>query len=106
MSKTTRKEKEQGYGICENNNQLEQKNILSGDVLSHIGEDTVYRAAAEAQSWFNNDFGRGVDALLTGRRSKFVSVMHQFPPLNEISFLEHQWHCLITLNATVFMLTG
>ena len=52
------------------------------DALSHMGEATVYRAAAEAQYWFNNDFGRGVDALVTGRRNKFVSAMHQFPPLH------------------------
>ena len=57
------------------------------NALSHMREETVYQVAAESQSRFNNDFGRGVDALVTGRRSKYVSAMHQFPPLHFIYFL-------------------
>ena len=69
MSKTTRKYKEQGYSICANNDLSEQKIAIFRDALSHMGEDTVYRAAVEALSWFNDDFGIGVDALVTGCRS-------------------------------------
>ena len=87
MSKTTRKEKGQGYGICANNDPSEHKISIFQDDLSHMGEATVYRAAAEAQSRFNNYFGRGVHALVTGRRSKCVSAMHQFPPLHSIYYL-------------------
>ena len=50
--------------------------------LSHMVEATVYWAAAESQSRFNHDFGRRVDALVNGRRSKWESTMHQFPTLN------------------------
>ena len=50
-------------------------------------EATVYRAAAEAQSLFNSDLGRGVYALVTGRRSICVSAMHKFPLLHSIYFL-------------------
>ena len=39
-------------------------------------KSTVCLAAAESQSWFKNDFGRGVDALVTGHKSKFLSAMH------------------------------
>ena len=63
------------------------------DALSHMGEAKVYRPDAEAQSRFNNDFGRGVDALVTGRRGKCVSAMHNFTPLHLISFLRHQCYC-------------
>ena len=80
MTNTTRKEKKQGYGICKNNDPLEQNFAIFRDDLSHMGEATVYREAAKAQCRFNNDFGRGVDALVTRQRSKCVSVMHQFPP--------------------------
>ena len=81
MSKTTRKEKEQGYGIHANENPWEQTFAIFWDALSHMGEDTVYQADAEAQYWFKNDFGCGVDALVTGCRSKCVRLMHQFSPL-------------------------
>ena len=70
MSKTAHKEKEQGYGIC----------AIFRDALSHMGEATVYWAAAEAQSWLKNDFGRRVDALVTGHRTKYVGAKHQFTP--------------------------
>ena len=50
-------------------------------------KNMVYPADVEAQSRFNSDFGRGVEALVTGRRSKFLSAMHKFPPLNLIYFL-------------------
>ena len=50
--------------------------------VTHMGEATVYRAFAEAQSWFNNDFGYKVDELVTGCRSKCVITMHDFPPLH------------------------
>ena len=69
MSKTTRKEKVKWYGICANNNPPEQTLSILRDALSHMGEATVYWAAAEAQYRFNNDFGRRVDALVTGIRS-------------------------------------
>ena len=71
----------------ENNNPSEQTFAILWNALSHIGEATVYQAAAEAQSWFNNDFGRRVGALVTGRRSKCVSAVHQFPPMHYIYFL-------------------
>ena len=93
MSKTTRKEKEQKYGICANNDPPEQSFAIFQDDLSHMEEATVHLAAAEAQSRFNNDFGRRVDALVTGRRSKGVSEIHQFLPLHSIYFLSHQLYC-------------
>ena len=85
--KTMCKDKEQGYDISANKNPLEQTFAILRDALSHMEEAMVYWSAAEAQSRFNNDFGCGVDALLTGHRSKCVSVMHQFPPLHSIYFL-------------------
>ena len=48
MYKTTRKEKEQGHGIHANNDPLEQYFAILWDALSHMGEATVYQAAAEA----------------------------------------------------------
>ena len=36
MYKTTYKEKEQGYGICANNNPSEQKFAICRDALSHM----------------------------------------------------------------------
>ena len=41
MSKTTRKDKEQEYGICENNDPLEEKFAIFRDALSHMGEATI-----------------------------------------------------------------
>ena len=76
MPKTTRKEKEQGYGFRENNDSSEQKFAIFQDALSLMGEAMVYRAASEAQSRFNNDFGHRVDKIVTRRRSKWVSEMH------------------------------
>ena len=76
MPKTTCKEKEQGYGIRANNNPSEQKFAIVQDDLSLMGEAVVYRAASEAQSRFNNDFGHRVDKIVTRRRSKWVSEMH------------------------------
>ena len=46
MSKTMRKEKEQGYGICANNDPSEKSFTIFRDALSNMGEATVYRAAA------------------------------------------------------------
>ena len=77
-----RKEKEQGYGICANNDPSEPKKSIFRDALSHMGDATVYWAAAEAQSQFNNDFGHGVDILVTGCKSKCVIAMYHFPPLH------------------------
>ena len=57
------------------------------DSLSHMGEATIYRAAAEGQYRFKNYYGRGVYALVTGLRSTCVSAMHQFTPLYSIYFL-------------------
>ena len=91
--KKTRKEKEQGYGIRSKNDPSEQTFAIFWDAFSQMRDDTVYRAAAEAQSRLNNDIGRRVDALVTGRRSKCVSDMHQFPPLHSIYFLYHQCYC-------------
>ena len=73
MKQTTRKEKEEGYGIRANNDPSERNFAIFRDALSHMGNASIYRAAAEAQSRMNNDFGRNVDALVTGRSSKFVS---------------------------------
>ena len=87
MSKKMRKEKEQGYSICANNDPSEMIFEIFRDALSHKGEATVYWVAAEAQSRFKKDFGRKLDALVTGNRSKFVSDMHHFCPLHSIYFL-------------------
>ena len=75
MSKTTPKEKEQGYGIRANNNPSEQNFAIFRDALSHMGNASVYVAAAGAQSRGNNDWGLGVDSLVTGCKSKNVSVL-------------------------------
>ena len=75
MSKTTPKEKEQGYGICANNDPSEINFAIFRDALSHMGNAYVYVAAAEAQSRGNNDWGLGVDYLVTGRKSKTVSIL-------------------------------
>ena len=42
-----RKEKEQGYRIFANNDLSEQNFAILQDALSHMGEATVYQAAAE-----------------------------------------------------------
>ena len=75
MPKTTPKEKEQGYGIRANNNPSERKFSIFRDYLSHTVNASVYVAAAEAQSRGNNDWGLGVDSLVTGSKSKTVSVL-------------------------------
>ena len=41
MSKTTRKEKEQGYGICANNDISGGEIAIFGGALSHMVEATV-----------------------------------------------------------------
>ena len=75
MSKTTPKEKEQGYGICVNNDPPKRNFAIFRDALSHMVNASMYVAAAEAQSQVNNDWGLGVDDLVTGRQSKTVSVL-------------------------------
>ena len=75
MSKTTRQEKEQGYGIRANNDPSEQGFAVFRDALSHMGNASVYKAAGEGSSRYNNDWGRGVDALVTGRKSNSVSAL-------------------------------
>ena len=75
MSKTTPKEKEQGYGIRSNNDPSERNFAIFRDALSHMGNASVYVAAAETQSRVNNDCGLGVDSLVTGSKSKTVSVL-------------------------------
>ena len=75
MSKTTPKEKEQGYGIHANNDPSERNVAIFKDALSHMGNASVYVAAAEAQSRGNNDWGLGVDSSVTGRKSKTLSVL-------------------------------
>ena len=75
MSKTTPKEKEQGYGIRSNNYLSKRKFSIFRDALSHMGNASVYVAAAGAQSWGNNYWGLGVDSLVTGSKSKTVSVL-------------------------------
>ena len=75
MSKTTPKEKEQVYGIRANNNPSERNLEIFRDALSHMGNDSVYVAADESKSRENNDWGLGVDSLVTGRKSKTVSVL-------------------------------
>ena len=75
MSKTTPKEKEQGYGIRANNDPSKRNLAIFRYALSHMGNASVYVAAAEAQSWGNNDWGLGVESLVTGRKSKTVSVL-------------------------------
>ena len=50
MSKTSRKEKEDGYGIVPNNDASERNFAIFRDALQHMGNTSIYRAAAEAQS--------------------------------------------------------
>ena len=57
----------------------QEKIAIFRDALLHMGEATVYQAAAESQSRFNNEFRRGVDALVTGCRSKHVRKKQHFP---------------------------
>ena len=90
-------------GIHANKDPLEKKFAIFRDDLSHMGEATVYRADSEAHYQFNNDFGRGMEALVTGLRSKFVSDMHRFPPLHSISFLYHQCYCFNANRLTKIM---
>ena len=40
-----------------------------------MGNASVYVAAAEAQTRGNDDWGLGMDSLVTGRTSKNVSVL-------------------------------
>ena len=54
MSKTTPKEKEQGYGIRTNNNPYEGNFAISRDVLSQMGNASVYVASAESQFYSYN----------------------------------------------------
>ena len=68
------KQKEQGYGIRANKNPSKRNFAIFRDALSHMGNASVYLAASEAQSRGNNDWGLGVDSLVTGRKSKTVSV--------------------------------
>ena len=75
MSKTTPKEKEHGYGIRSNNHPSERNLTIFRYALSHIGNASLYVVAAEAQSRGNNDWGIGVDSLVTGRKCKTVSVL-------------------------------
>ena len=75
MSKTTPKEKEQGYGIRANNDPSKIKFEIFRYALSHMGNASVYVAAAEAQSRGNNVWGLGVDSFVTGSKSKTVSVL-------------------------------
>ena len=75
MSKTTPKEKEQGYSIRANNDPSERNFTIFRDALSHMGNASVYVVAAAAQSRGNNDWGLGVDSLVTGRKNKTVSVL-------------------------------
>ena len=55
MSKTTPKEKEQGYGIRANNDPSERKFSIFRDDLSHMGNASVYVASEESQSREDND---------------------------------------------------
>ena len=87
MFKKMRREKGERYVICANNDPLGEKIVIFQDDLSHMEEAMLYWAAAEAQSRFNKNCGRGVNLLVTGCRSKCVSVMHHFPPLHLIYFL-------------------
>ena len=75
MPKTTPKEKEQGYDIRANNDPSKRKFSLFRDALSHMSNASVYVASSEAQSQKKNDWGLGVDSLVTGRKSKTVSVL-------------------------------
>ena len=75
MSKITPKEKEQGYGIRANNDPSEQNCTIVRYALSHMGNASVYVAAAEAQSRGSNDWELGVDSLVTVRKSTTVSVL-------------------------------
>ena len=61
MSKTTPKDKEQGYCIRANNDPSERNFSIFRDSLSHMGNASVYVEAAEAQSRVNNDWGLGVE---------------------------------------------
>ena len=59
MSKTTPKEKEQGYGISANTDPSKRKFAIFRYALSHMVNAYVYVADAEAQSRVNNDWVLG-----------------------------------------------
>ena len=100
MSKTTPKEKEQGYGIRSNKYPSEINFEIFRYALSHMVNASVYVAAAEAQSRGNNDWGLGVDSLVTVRKSKTVSVLPYscFKKINVLMPSSHQY--FISYNAT------
>ena len=75
MSSTTPKEKEQGYGILANNDPSERSFAIFRYSLSHMGNSSVYVAAAEKQSRGNKYWGLGVDSLVTSCKSKTVGVL-------------------------------
>ena len=50
ISKTTPKDKEQGYVIRANNDPYERNFAIFRDALSHMGNASVYVSADEAQS--------------------------------------------------------
>ena len=79
MSKTTPKEKEEGYGIHANNDPSERKFAIFRYALFHMGNASLYVAAAEAQSWGNNDWGVEVDSLATRRKSPPQPPQSLFP---------------------------
>ena len=68
-------EKEQGYGIRANNDPSKRNFAIFRYALSHMGNTSVYVSAAEAQSQGKNYWGLGVNYLVTGRKSKTVSVL-------------------------------
>ena len=55
------------------NNPSECNFAIFRDAFSYMRKTSIYRAAADAQSRRNNDFGHNVDALVTGRSSTNVS---------------------------------
>ena len=65
--------REDGYGTIPNNDASERNFAIFRDALQHMGNASIYRAAAEAQSRMNNDCGRNINALVLGRSSKVVS---------------------------------
>ena len=91
MSKTSPKDKEQGYSIRANNDPSERNFAIFRDALSHIGNSYVYVAAAEAHSKRDNDWGLGVNSLVTGHKSKTVSVL-PYTCFNTINLLMPSSH--------------
>ena len=66
----TEEAKQASLGIWANNNPSESNFAILNDALSCMGNGGLERAAAEGQTRYNNDMGRGLESMVTGRGSK------------------------------------